>query len=207
MRPPRSRRLLFPGALVASLLAVAAAAFWRGIWAEDAPRGPGPVGDGPVCAVCRGPDGGKEVRCAARLPYALDRVWAAVTDYDGYGDICEYIHADEVHHEPDGRCLLAARARSLFSGEVPFAVELRHEQNLDEYVVSWDRPGGRVEVNRGRWVLRPDGPSETLVALSLEVQVRAVPTFILRNLSLYRLPEVVRAVERRLRDGPSGKTW
>jgi hypothetical protein len=210
MKPPRprhrQRRLLVPGVLAVSVLAVGLVALVRGTRAEEA-RDPAAAADGPVCAVCPAPGGGKEVRCAARLPYSLDRVWEAVTDYDHYGDVCECIHAQSVRHEPDGRCLLDARARSLLSGTVPFAVELRHEQNLDEYVAWWDQPSGRVVVNRGRWVLRPAGPSETLLSLSLEVQVRGVPTFLLRNLSLHRLREVVRAVERRLRDGPSGKTW
>jgi hypothetical protein len=201
----RGTRLLpvLPPALVVGALG---AALVRGGWAE-APRDPPAPTAGPVCQVCPAPGGGKEVRCAARLAYPLDRVWEAVTDYDHYGDICECLHADEVHHEPDGRCLVAARARSLLDGEVPFAVELRHQQNLDEYSVSWDHADGRVTVNRGRWVLRPAGPSETLVSLSLEVQVRGVPTFILRNLSLHRLRDVVLAVERRLREGPTGKTW
>jgi hypothetical protein len=193
--------------LAAVLVAAVGAAFVRGTWADDAPRDPPDTAAGPVCQVCAAPGGGKEVRCAARLPYSMDRVWGVVTDYDHYGDICECLHAEPVRHEPDGRCLIDARARTLLSGTVPFCVELRHEQNLDEYVAWWDQPGGRVAVNRGRWRLRPAGPSETLLSLSLEVQVRGVPTFILRNLSLGRLREVVLAVERRLRDGPSGKTW
>jgi hypothetical protein len=207
MKLPRHRRLLLPGTLAVALLAAGLAALVRGTWAEDAPPGPEQVGGGPFCVVCRAPGGGKEVCCTARMPFPMDRVWEAVTDYDHYGDICDCIHADDVHHEPDGRCRVAARARSLLAGEVPFEAELRHEQNLDEYVISWDRPDGRVVVNRGRWLLRAAGPSETLVSLSLEVQVRGVPTFVLRNLSLHRLREVVQAVERRLRNGPSGKTW
>jgi hypothetical protein len=201
-----SRSRLLPAVPAALLVAALGAALVRGTWAE-APRDPPGPAAGPACQVCPAPGGGKEVRCAARLPYPLDRVWEAVIDYDHYGDICECLHADEVRHEPDGRCLVAARARSLLAGEVPYAVELRHEQHLDEYAVSWDQPSGRVVVNRGGWLLRPAGPSETLVSLSLEVQVRGVPTFILRNLSLHRLREVVLAVEKRLRDGPSGKTW
>ena len=201
---PGSR--LLPAVPAALLVGALGAAFVRGAWPEEG-RDPAGVADGPVCAVCRTPGGGKEVRCALRLPYTMDRVWEVVTDYDHYGDVCDCIRADAVRHEPDGRCRLAARARSLLAGEVPFAVELLPEQNLDEYVISWDRPDGRVLVNRGRWRLRPVGRAETLVALSLEVQVRGVPTFVLRNLSLHRLREVVRALERRLRDGPSGKTW
>jgi hypothetical protein len=207
MRGTRRRWCLLLSAVPAALaIGALGVALVRGTWAE-APRDPSTAAARPVCQVCAAPGGGKEVRCAARLPYPLEQVWETVTDYDHYGDICECLHADDIRHEPDGRCRVAARARSLLGGEVPFAVELRHEQNLDEYVVSWDRPDGRVVVNRGRWQLRPAGRSETLVSLSLEVQVSGVPTFLLRNLSRGRLREVVLAVERRLRNGPSGKTW
>ena len=56
-------------------------------------------------------------------------------------------------------------------------------------------------------MLTPLGPRETLLEVSLEVQVRRVPTFVLRNLSLGRLREVGLAVARRMREGPSGKPW
>jgi hypothetical protein len=55
--------------------------------------------------------------------------------------------------------------------------------------------------------VRAAGQDETLLAISLEVQVRGVPTFLLRNLSRHRLCEVLRAVERRLREGPAGRPW
>jgi hypothetical protein len=202
----RSRRLLAVFALPALVLLGALGAWARGTWAE-APRDPAAVGEGPTCCVCLAPDGGKEVRCALRVPFPMDEVWAAVTDYEHFGDICPYIRARDVSHDPDGRTLLQAEARSGLGGHVPFEVELRREQMLDEYVSTWDQASGDVEVNRGRWVLRPTGPRETLVAVSLEVQVRGVPTFILRNISRHRLRKVAQAVERRLVHGGAGEKW
>ncbi len=207
IRRRRRRLLLIPGTLLGLVLLLVLAAFVRGTWADEAPRDPATVAEGPLTQVVRGPDGGKEVRCAVRLPFAVEEVWAAVTDYDNFGDICECIQAQMIHHEPDGTCRLEARARSGLPGTVPFAVDLRHERTLDRYLSSWDEAGGRVQVNRGRWELTPAGPRETLVALSLELEVEGVPTFVLRNLSLGRLREVVLGLERRLRTGSQGKPW
>jgi hypothetical protein len=203
----RRRLLLISGTLLGLVLLFVLAALVRGTWAEEAPRDPATVAEGPLAQVVGGPGGGKEVRCALRLPFAIEAVWAAVTDYDNFGDICECIQAQKIHHEPDGTCRLEARARSGLPETVPFAVDLRHERTLGRYVSSWDEAGGRVQVNRGRWELTPIGPQETLVALSLEVEVEGVPTFVLRNLSLSRVREVVLGLERRLRTGLQGKPW
>jgi hypothetical protein len=206
-RRHRRRLLLIPGTLLGLLLLLVLGAYVRGTWADEVPRDPATVAEGPLTQVVRRPDGAREVRCAIRLPFALEEVWTAVTDYDHFGDICECIQAQQIRHEPDGTCHLEARARSGLPGSVPFAVDLRHERRLDRYVSSWDGASGRVRVNRGRWELTPSGPRETLVALSLEVEVEGVPTFVLRNLSLGRLREVVLGLERHLRTGSPGKAW
>jgi hypothetical protein len=204
----RRRRLLFlPVTLLGLLLVLGLGAYVRGTWADDVPRDPASAAEAPLAQVLRRPDGGREVRCAIRLPFPPEEVWSAVTDYDNFGDICECIQAKTIRHEPDGTCRLEAEARSGLPGTVPFAVELRQERGLDRYVSSWDEPGGCVRVNRGRWELTAAGPRETLAALSLELEVEGVPTFVLRNLSLGRLREVLLGLERRLRSGSPGKPW
>jgi len=199
--------LLIPIGLLAVLTAATLSAFVRGTRAETERRVPADIADEPVCYVYQNAAAEKEVRCAIRLAVPMDEVWAAITDYEHFGDICSCIHADQITHEPDGSCRLKARANSVPPGQLPFAVEMRHEQMLDQYVSSWDQPSGEVLVNRGQWMLTPVAPRETLLEVSLEIQVRHVPTFILRNLSLGRLRGVALSVQRRLRDGPSGKKW
>jgi hypothetical protein len=204
-RAMRARRLIAVAA-AAAFAALAVGVFVRGAWAAPVPAEPPSVDDGPVACVVQGPDGGKEVCAAVRLPYALEEVWEAVTDYDHYGDICSFIHSAEVDRGPDG-CKVAATANTLLGGRVPFTFELKHERELFEYRSTWDQASGDVLVNRGGWVVRPAGERETLLLLRLEVQVRGVPTFLLRNLSRHRLCAVLRAVRTRLRDGPSDKSW
>jgi ribosome-associated toxin RatA of RatAB toxin-antitoxin module len=203
LRAPRSTILCVVGVVGGLGLA----AFVRGSWADSAPLMPASVQSGPVCHLYEMPREGKQVRCAMLLPYSLDQVWAAVTDYDNYGDICPYVHAAEVTHDPNGTCHIDGAAESSLSGDIHFAADVRHEQLLDRYSTTWDQPSGNVLVNRGHWILTPKGRSETLLELTLEVQMRNIPTFILRNISMHRLPEVVRAVEHRLRTKAAGKKW
>jgi hypothetical protein len=197
--------VILPVGLLTLLATAVAAACVRGNWTEM-PRDPGP-GEGVVRQVLRTADGGKEVRCAARMPFALEEVWEVIADLESFGDVCSCVHPDRIEHRPDGDCLVEAKANSILSGRIPFTAHMHAGRSLREYVWSWDDPGGNVLVNRGRWVLTPAGPRETIVALSLEVEVDGVPTFVLRNLSLNRLADILERLEHRLRDGGSGKKW
>ena len=184
----------------------AAGAMVRGTWADLEPRDPPGVGDPPLAQVLRLPDGTRSVRAAIRLGHRPDEVWQIITDYDHYGDICSFIRGAELEHGSDG-CRVRGRAVTPVPLSLPFQIELKHEQELLEYTSSWDEASGDVLVNRGAWRVRPVGDGEALLSLSLEVQVRGVPDWLLRNISLHRLRAVLQAVEGRLMDGPSGKAW
>jgi hypothetical protein len=205
----RKRRLLLRLPMVFLLMVLAAfGTLWlRGTWADSVPVDPGTTAEGPVCRVYQAPGEPRLVRCSLRLPFALEEVWEVVTDYDSYGDICDCITAGRVAHDPNRTCRVEGTVLSGLGPRVPFSATMRHEEGLEEYTASWDDPGGDVTVNRGRWVLRPAGPRETLVVLTLEVEVRGIPTFLLRNLSLQRLPQVLLGLQRRLETGGSGKSW
>ena len=207
MRRPRRKLLFLLIALSTVMALVTLGAYVRGTWADTQQRVPANLGEGPVCYIYQDSSGEKEVRCAIRLSVPMDEVWSAITDYEHFGDICSCIHAEKIIHEPDGLCRLEARANAIPPGQMPFAVEMRHEQKLEQYVSSWDQPSDEILVNRGQWILTPLGPRETLLEVSLEIQIRRIPTFILRNISRSRLRDAALAVDRRLRDGPSGKTW
>jgi hypothetical protein len=205
-RPARRLVLLPPVALLGVLSGLVLIGYVRGSWADASPADPAP-GAAPVAQVLNTPERGKEVRASVLLPYPLDEVWDVVTDLEGLGDVCTSVRADRLTHRADGACRLEARARSVLAGEMPFAVEMRQQRGLFEYVCSWDGPGDGLPVNRGRWVLTPRGSRATAVSISMEVEVRGVPTFVIRNLSRGRLCDVLVGLERRLREGPSGKSW
>src|SRR5947209_4865195 len=98
---PRRRlgRLGVPLALLVLLAGWAVALAVHGTWADADVRDPASVAEGPVCRVVQVPGGGKEVRCALRLPFSMDRVWAVVTDYDNFGDICPYVQPARLTRE------------------------------------------------------------------------------------------------------------
>jgi uncharacterized membrane protein len=199
--------LLLPGTLLAAVLLLGGGLYVRGTWADTEPRLPGHVGDEPVCHVFQPPGEEPCVRCAVLLPYPIEQVWDVIIDADRFGDICPYIQSAEVQHDPDHKSQIDARVQTAGPFSVPFGIEVRNQRELERFVSRWDRTGGDVLVNRGAWVLTPRGPDETLLELTMEVRMRAYPTFFLRNYSLQRLPQVVQAVQRRLASGGPGKPW
>jgi hypothetical protein len=205
MTAPR-RRLLLPALSVLLIAALALGVWVRGTYAGATATEPASTSEGPIASVVRLPDGSRDVCAAIRLAFPMDEVWQVITDYDHYGDICWFMHDTEMERSPDGG-KITARVQTPLPRDVPFSIELKNEQDLFEYRSTWDQASGDVLVNRGGWIARPVGERETLLLIRLEVQMRGVPTFLLRNLSRYRLCEVLRAVKRRLEEGPQGKPW
>jgi hypothetical protein len=200
--PPRrhGRRLAIPLILLAALLVAGVVLFIRGTWASDTSLDPAGGEAGPVAQVYQPPGEGKRVRCAMRLPYPPDRVWAAVTDYDHYGDFLPYIK-DVKAERKGGACQVTGQAQSLLGGYWPFTINVREKQDGGRRVAYWEEKGGsEVRLNRGSWEVIPSGDGQTLLVLSLEAEVHNYPTFILRNAFLHRLKGVLRNVERHVQE-------
>lgn len=200
--PPRRRRkrwLIVPAALLALVLAAAAVAYARGTWADARPHNPSGPAEGPVSQVYQAPGGGKQVRAAALLPYPREQVWKVVTDYRHYGDFLPYL-ADLDVTPAEGGCRMKGQAKSALPGWWPFEIDIRQEQTAERWSAGWDQGGDPVRVNKGGWLLTPAGDGRTLLVLYLETEVRGTPTFLIRNVYLHRLKEVLRAVGRRVRE-------
>src|SRR5688500_8980446 len=105
---------------VAVNLIVGLAAFVRGTWAGP-PHDPARVEDGPAAQVVRLADGTRQVRASVRLAYPPEAVWAAITDYEHYGEICSFLHAAEVEQGPDG-CRAHGRVDTGVVGTVPYTL-------------------------------------------------------------------------------------
>jgi hypothetical protein len=191
-------RLAMPLTLFLAMALLTTGACLRGM-RTSRPRDPEPGDDGPLAQVCLSPHGTREVRSAIRLAHPLDEVWEVITDYGNYGDMGPFCQADAIHYDPRGTCDLKVRIDSGLATTLPCSVRMHHEQHLQEYIAWWDQPDGDVIVNRGRWVLRPLGPRETLLSVTLEVEVSGIPTFILRTISLHRLPRTLLGIKARLR--------
>jgi ribosome-associated toxin RatA of RatAB toxin-antitoxin module len=195
----RTRLLFIPVTLLALGLLALLFVYVRGTWATAQPRNPSSVSEGPVSQLVLWPKGGKAIRCAILLPYPRQPVWDVVTDYGHYSDFLPYLKDTEAARKADA-WELKGQAASAFSGDWPFDITITEDTEPSLWRVWWDdRPTqGKIAVNRGTWELTESSPNQTLLVLTLQAEVHSTPTFFLRNILLFRLKQVVRAVEKRL---------
>ncbi len=193
----RSFALLGPVVLVGLFVWVVG----RGSWAES-PREPAP-GEPPLAQVVDG-ELGRHVRAVVRVPYSIEEVWQVLTDHDRYADVCPYLHQPKFEPDPDRTTHLTGRIQG-WANTFPLDLQLRQEQLLDEYRSSWDGGEGEVLANRGHWSVRRLGPRESLLEVAVAVEVRRVPTFLLRILLRDRLRVVLANVQARLDE--SAENW
>jgi ribosome-associated toxin RatA of RatAB toxin-antitoxin module len=201
-KPKRRRaRLLFIPVLLLVLALLAFVVFYiRGTWATSEAGNPATVQEGPISQLYLTPEGDKVIRCAILLPYPVERVLGVVTDYAHYSEFLPYL-SDIQAERKDDDWLMKGQAQSAVSGTWPFEITVREERlGRSQWRIRWDEQPNQSEValNRGSWELTPAGDNQTLLVLTLQAEVRSTPTFFLRNFFLYRLKQVVRAVERRL---------
>ena len=192
--PPRrlKKRFLFPGILLAVLLGLLGWAVVRGTWVDDLPRDPTTAADGVVTQLYR-TENGKVVRCAAVFDAPLEAVWAVLTEYDRFSDVFPRVASSRGTRTPDGRWFLEGAVDAGFLGQWPFAARIAHAETADRCSSSWDEPSHDLLINRGSWTVSRIGGNRTLVVYVLEVDVKGYPVFIVRNVLLSKLPEIVRA--------------
>jgi hypothetical protein len=200
------RLWLPPGGLLVVSVSVLAGSYLRGGIADATAQVPVSVEAGILTQVLHPPGERPRARAAVILPHALEDIWAVLTDYDHYGDICPYMHGTDVEHAGDGRCQVTAHGETLLGGQVAFELRVRPEQELRRYVLAWEDTGGPV-VNRGQWILTPAGEGRTLLELEQEIQVGAWPSFAVRAITRQRLRESLGLLRQRLSNGPTGRSW
>ncbi len=192
----RRRWTLIPCALLLAVALGLLILYVRGTLADTEVRNPTTVADGPISQLYT-TEGHTQVRCAVLLPYAVDDVWAVLTDYGKYHEMLPYLANIEAEKQSDDEYHMKGLAKSVFQGYWPFEITIHQEKKADGGRIWWDeKSGGEVQVNRGSWMLTKHGDQETLLVLSLETEVQSTPTFVLRNFFRYRLKQVVRAVDQ-----------
>jgi hypothetical protein len=196
----RRRRLIIPLLLLVVLAGLVGYLAVRGTRADETAKDPSRVEDGPIAQVYQPPADTKRVRAAMVLDQPPGRVRKMVTDYKHYSDFLPYLKDVLAEQTKDGYHLTGL-AKSIFPGYWPFAIDVREERSGDFLAVRWnERGGGKVRLNSGSWEVMPHGTDQTLLVLSLEAEVDNIPSFVLRNVFLYRLQHVLRQVDRHLKD-------
>jgi len=196
------RRIFIPVFLLLVLVvivAIAGAAVVRGEWADSTERNPSSPDDETVTQLWRKPNGNVVVRCAIVVDAPPKDVWAAVSDYARYDKFLPDVSKVEATPEKDGRVLVAGVVYSRLGNELPFEALAKHAASPDkgEYTAAWsERDMNAFKLNRGSWSVTPIDKTQrqTLLACTLQIEMKDYPNFVVRNVLLVQLPAVVKAM-------------
>jgi uncharacterized protein YndB with AHSA1/START domain len=190
------KRIVIPCAFIGVVCALLVWAVIRGNLTDAEPRNPASATDGVVSQIIRTPDGHKVLRAAAIVNSSPDRVWKVVTDYDHFAEIFPNISASKGVRDPDGRWHVTGEVRSVV-GRWPMDVHVHHEESPSKFIASWDEPRGAWTINRGSWIVTPQGQGESLLEYNLELRVSPFPDFVVRSVLLGQLKPVLKAAAAR----------
>ena len=201
-QPPPARtprRVYIPLVLLAIFLLVAVGFFIRGTWADTQERDPSSIADSPVVQLLRKPNGNVVVRGAIRIDARPTEVWSVVTGYDQHSKFLPYISKVEATPRNDGRIKVAGVAHSRIWGDWPFDALTLHDASPADglFTASWSEDNvDDFEVNRGAWGVKPidRNQSQSLLTLTLQIELKKYPNFIVRNVLMDRLPSVLTAM-------------
>lgn len=193
---PKRLRFLLGGA--ALLCALSLTLVVRGTLVSGEVVTPASSKDGASKQLLAGPEGKKRVRYARVLDHAPDAVWGAITAYADYPEIFGRV-SQATSASVGSETRVNMTVTSGVYGDWPFEIFLKEETAPGKRVLSWDQPSESLTVNRGSWTVTPVAPSSTLVVYEVEIEVRRVPLFFVRNVLLTRVREPVRSVDRWLK--------
>jgi uncharacterized protein YndB with AHSA1/START domain len=196
-QPRRVRkRILIPSILLALMLLAAGWLWWRGTMAETAPRDPATAADGPVTQLLT-QDGRTFVRSAIVVAAPPEEVWRVVTDYDSHPKFMPYIAELAQQKLDDGRVRLTGVARTHVWADWPFEIDVteKADRAKGEYSATWHEENKTdFAVNRGGWTVRPHGAKQTLVVFTKQAELSGYPNFLIRNIMMNRVGELLSAV-------------
>jgi uncharacterized membrane protein len=196
-QPRRVRkRILIPSVLLALLVLGAGWLWWRGTSAETAPRDPARAAEGPVTQLLT-QDGRTFVRCAIIVDAPPEDVWRVVTDFDSHPKFMPYIAELSQQKLEDGKVRLTGVARTHVWADWPFEIDvtLKEDPAKGEFSASWHEENKTdFAVNRGAWTLRPHQDKQTLVVFTKQAELSGYPNFLIRNIMMNRVDELLAAV-------------
>src|ERR1019366_676333 len=138
------------------------------------------------------------VRCPSPGDAPPNEVWATVTDYASHSRFLPYVSKVEAIPQDDGRFLIDGVAHSRLWGDWPFQSRVTHKEAPDkgEYSALWSEENVDVfKVNRGGWSVKPvNKNTQTLLVVTLQIELKDYPNFIVRNIIMDRLHTVLTAM-------------
>jgi len=158
----------------------------------------------------------KEIKAQARIDASAERIWKVIGDFDNYKDFMPYTKESEITHEEDDTFYFYTYLQIGWGiGDRFYTIRITKERNAGNegaYKKNWDladkdtktphRPGAiEVPVNKGYWLLTPRGADSTDVVYYLYTDPGGgIPKIIVNFANAEAVPEIIRAVEKRLDD-------
>jgi ribosome-associated toxin RatA of RatAB toxin-antitoxin module len=196
--PPRRRkRTIIPLILLTLLIVIGVGFFVRGTWPDDVEKNPASVADWTVTQLYRKPNSNVVIRCAVVVDAAPKKVWAVVTDYNSQGDFVPYVSKVVGAKRKDGRIQIDGVASSQLWGDWPYESVVTNTEAPDQgqYLSTWNAVDTDIfKVSRGSWQITPHGDKAALLVLTLQVELKDYPNFIVRNIIMDRVHTIVKAM-------------
>ena len=132
------------------------------------------------------------------LTVGKDRLLEAITRHEDYPKFVEGCKSVDVSRGADGKVRVVYHVE-VMSQDVTYVLD--HVENQAAGTVEWELVESNFfKKNKGRWVVRPEGPegsdqSDVLYALEVEFKI-PVPSFILNRLVKGSLPAMVKSFEK-----------
>lgn len=189
------KRVLIPAALFGTAGVLLLVLILRGTLATSETPRPSSAADGPLSHLWLSPEGRKVIRCAIVIDRPIDRVWGVVTGYAEFPKVFPTILKAETNVEPDGRHRLKADVAASIFGTWGVDILIRHEDQGDRRVASWDQPTGAILRNKGSWTLTKLDAGRTLVEYLVDVEVAGYPNWFVRALLRGRQKGVARDLD------------
>jgi len=144
-------------------------------------------------------NGEVSVHCSAVVDLPPERVWSVITGYDRFSVLFPMLDDVKAQREPEGVVHLTGVAHTPI-GRIPFETRVMHSEHGPSKVASWSQSGGALRVNKGSWVVTPEGAGAR-VEYSLAVEVVGFPAFVVRAGLRRWAPQVVERAIRAAREG------
>ncbi len=197
LQPKSKRRLWIPGLLFLGMTSALVWAIIHGNWSPALPE-PTRSSEGVRCGYESLPDGGKAVKCAFVVDKPMRSVKGMITDYNRFDKLFPYLRSAKGIPQGGDQIRFVGTAHYTSYDSFDFEVLITHHEGLSDFTASWDSPSKYLAKNKGNWNLHYLDSQHTLVTYTLELQVKGIPSFIIRNLLIDQVPQVAEAAKKNI---------
>lgn len=145
-------------------------------------------------------DGARWVQLSGVVESPIEHVWLVVHDHERMPEFMPRMARLKILEQKNGH--RNVRIDFAFLGIERFTeIDVTREVRPEIRVERWEKYGGTLPVNHGRWVLVPLGPGRTFARYEVDVQSGLpVPYWMERAILLDALPVVLKRVRERIEE-------